>query len=563
MSPPINRLDALFTPSAFTPTGEQNDVIQAVRNGQSLVVKAFAGTGKTATAIEAAKRAGRRGRMIVFNNAVRRETQARMPANVDVFTGHGLAHDRVIKTSPQYQKKLDYILKSPRQNLNPGLVDKHLNIQPRPDLSCTNRYLAACAIETLDAFLVSAAKTPGTEHVPAKTLPLPLRLSGDAEAQREFTHLVVHLTEQLWLDMANERHGFPITHDGYLKVLQLREPELSGSDELWLLDEYQDTNPVLDHLIAQQAGQKIYIGDPYQQIYSWRGAVNAMQNQIAAGAEVMPLSESFRFNHQIAGAANILMGALGERTPLRGQPYNLSQMDLGRYHTVLVRNNMTLLTAAAECLNLRQDVYVPGKLSTETRLKAESGLALFEGRLDDVKVGNLKTLGSWGALVDAAKTLEQEFPEYQQIVDLISHYRGRLPELIRACNADFDASRAPRRRVTLITTHRAKGKEWNYLRLTDDLALTDSIIEKLHSRQALTIYEREQVHLLYVALTRAKKAIHIPPAIKKNLASLAHLSIDPNQGKALAVPPRQGPLDPAEVRARTAAFIARHRATNR
>lgn len=563
MSPPINRLDDLLTLPAFTPTDEQKSVINAVRDGQTIVVKAFAGTGKTATAIDAAIKSRRRGRMIVFNNAVRRETRTRMPASINVLTGHGLAHDLVIKPSALYQKKLEHILNTPRQNLNPGLVNKHLNIEDRPDLGCTSRYLAACAIETLNLFLVSDDTQPETRHVPAKSIPLPLRLAGDTERQAVFIQTVTNLTRQLWTDMASEHNRFPITHDGYLKILQLREIQISDPEEIWLLDEYQDTNPVLDHLIAQQAGQKVYIGDPYQQIYSWRGAVNAMQNQIAAGAEVMPLSESFRFNHQIAGAANILMGALGERTPLRGQPYNLSQMDLGRYHTVLVRNNMTLLTAAAECLNLRQDVYVPGKLSTETRLKAESGLALFEGRLDDVKVGNLKTLGSWGALVDAAKTLEQEFPEYQQIVDLISHYRGRLPELIRACNADFDASRAPGRRVTLITTHRAKGKEWNYLRLTDDLALTDSIIEKLHSRQALTIYEREQVHLLYVALTRAKKAIHIPPAIKKNLASLAHLSIDPNQGKALAVPPRQGPLDPAEVRARTAAFIARHRATNR
>ena len=50
----------------------------------------------------------------------------------------------------------------------------------------------------------------------------------------------------------------------------------------------------------------IYVGDAHQQIYAWRGAVNAMQQ--------MPLPESrlttsFRFGDAIADVANNLLGA--------------------------------------------------------------------------------------------------------------------------------------------------------------------------------------------------------------------------------------------------------------
>jgi hypothetical protein len=44
-------------------------------------------------------------------------------------------------------------------------------------------------------------------------------------------------------------------------------------------------------LRAQQC-QVIYVGDPYQQIYEWRGAVNAMEH---IRAPECALTESFRF----------------------------------------------------------------------------------------------------------------------------------------------------------------------------------------------------------------------------------------------------------------------------
>jgi hypothetical protein len=84
----------------------------------------------------------------------------------------------------------------------------------------------------------------------------------------------------------------------------------------------------------------IYVGDAHQQIYAWRGAVNAMQQ--------MPLHESrlttsFRFGDAIADVANSLLGALNETVPLLGNP-NVKSSVVNKPHTkmrdaILCRTN--------------------------------------------------------------------------------------------------------------------------------------------------------------------------------------------------------------------------------
>ena len=69
---------------------------------------------------------------------------------------------------------------------------------------------------------------------------------------------------------------------------------------------------MLGILLKQKSTQVIYMGDAHQQIYAWRGAVNAMQQ--------LPLPESrlttsFRFGDEIAQVANYLLGALDETVP--------------------------------------------------------------------------------------------------------------------------------------------------------------------------------------------------------------------------------------------------------
>ena len=74
--------------------------------------------------------------------------------------------------------------------------------------------------------------------------------------------------------MTDPREPVPLGHDGYLKLWALSNPMIPA--EFILLDEAQDSNGVVVGLLARQPAQVVLVGDRYQQIYEWRGAVNAM-----------------------------------------------------------------------------------------------------------------------------------------------------------------------------------------------------------------------------------------------------------------------------------------------
>ncbi len=86
-----------------------------------------------------------------------------------------------------------------------------------------------------------------------------------------------------------------------------------------LVDEYQDTNPVQDELVAllsRAHGRVFAVGDDDQGIYGWRGAqVENILNfeRRFAGAQVFRLEENYRSSGAILGVASRIVGEAGAR----------------------------------------------------------------------------------------------------------------------------------------------------------------------------------------------------------------------------------------------------------
>lgn len=69
-------------------------------------------------------------------------------------------------------------------------------------------------------------------------------------------------------------------------------------------------------ILRGQPSRRVYVGDPHQQIYQFRYAINGMAD--AGLSDELCLSESFRYGPELAAAANRLLALKGETRLVRG-----------------------------------------------------------------------------------------------------------------------------------------------------------------------------------------------------------------------------------------------------
>jgi superfamily I DNA/RNA helicase len=293
-----------------TLTDEQKAVVEAAKTGTHLKVVAFAGAGKTFTLVEVAKAlTGKRILYLTFSRALAKEAKQKFGRLADVMTNHALAYKEMGKL---FEKKpLRGSLFQARRQL----------AEDMPGLDCLLEWgfrdreeALFPVLETVNRFTQSEAETVTAEHIPDL-----LRLEIEAKGERfdDFAACLVPLAQRAWELLVDPETSYPVSHDVYLKLYQLSRPQLPY--DVILFDEAQDANPAMLGILLPQAAQRIFVGDPHQQIYAWRGAVNAMER--LDGQELL-LSQSFRFKEHIADEASELLYLFkGETRRVRGNPY--------------------------------------------------------------------------------------------------------------------------------------------------------------------------------------------------------------------------------------------------
>jgi hypothetical protein len=110
------------------------------------------------------------------------------------------------------------------------------------------------------------------------------------QEQDEVASLLLPFARKAWEDICFPAGKLPFKHDHYLKMWALTWPRLPYG--FILLDEAQDTNPVVEKVFLAQDAQRVCVGDPAQQIYAWRSARDVMTG---FPARHLYLTQSFRF----------------------------------------------------------------------------------------------------------------------------------------------------------------------------------------------------------------------------------------------------------------------------
>ncbi len=325
----------------MTPTEEQVAVVDAVEAGGALKVKAYAGAGKTSTLKLAAQALGRsRGLYMAFNKDIAAEAARKFPTNTRCRTAHSVAR---AATRPEISRKIDNPLEpSHHLAVRYGLGPLKLPTTIGKDLELSGSKVARMVADGVARFCRSAQPEPLAWHIPVESI-VP-----DDEAELLRASLLPFV-KRLWQEYIDPAAAGAITHDVYLKLWQLSRPRI-GADFI-LFDEAQDADGLMLSVLRAQQCQVIYVGDPYQQIYEWRGAVNAMD---FIKAPERALTESFRFGPAIAQMASRMLSLMDEDTPVRGQDHIASRIEHDsefgqhRYNAILCRKNATVLTHLAQ-----------------------------------------------------------------------------------------------------------------------------------------------------------------------------------------------------------------------
>lgn len=496
----------------LVPTAEQQRALKKFRSGRSVKISAFAGTGKTATLALLAGSRREHGLYLAFNRAIASEAAERFPRTVACRTTHALAWRDVQAARAFSNDKM-------KGSLQPRQLSELLGSKTRRfdgALGLTGVQQAHLLLRTLQRFCQSDAPRVRRRHIPQYG-----RLVGLGSAALDEVHAwVLVRAGRLWAQMTDPRSEVPLGHDGYLKLWALGRPRLPFA--YVLLDEAQDTNPVILDVLRDQEAQLVYVGDRHQQIYEWRGAVNAMEE--ISGCEEACLTASFRFGPEIAEVASEVLGTLGERRRLTGNPAMDSRIVPDEdTRTVLARTNATLVAEALDAARRELRPHVVGGVGDLQKLVGD----VFELKNGDpASCPELFGFGSWKEVVAFAE--DEEGEHLQPFVKLVhQHGEHKLWAAIR--NVVEDESEAD---VLLSTAHKAKGREWDAVRLTPDF----------WSRRLSPGHPdaMAEVRLFYVAMTRARRVLSVDPEMLGAFTA-GSWRTEPRKRRSRAAPERRAP----------------------
>lgn len=466
------------------PTGQQQDIIDAVRAGHPKVVaEALAGTGKTSTLVSlAALQVRRPGIYLAFNKSVQIEAAQRFPDWIHTTTAHGYAYQAVGKeyghrlpgnpaASRLGAKQMASIMKVKPASLSTGTINPTA--------------LTKMAQATVNVFLKSADPFITDQHIPARIFA--------HHSPTEIAFVVLPVARKIWDDLQSKTGKFRFTHDCYLKMWQLTDPHLPF--DYIMFDEAQDADPVISAVVdAQTTTQRIWVGDRHQAIYGWRGAIDSMSK--VKDAVRLPLTQSWRFGGAIADEANKWLEMMGSDFKVVGNPAIHSTIgDVEIPAAILCRGNGTALGWVLAM----HERSLPVCLAPGTK-DAGKDIERFAWAARDLMKGegtdhpDLCAFQDWGQLIKYVEE-EEDTADLKRMVNIIN--RVGVSQVIDAVRGCVTADRAI---VSIGTGHKAKGLEYKTVRVADDFVPPEEDVDEP---------DYEAMMLNYVTVTRAIERIQL------------------------------------------------------
>lgn len=503
----------------------QRDIFDWVINGRGdAVVQAVAGAGKTFTLVETAKLLkSNRAVFLAFNKHIAQQLQERLGSSMVAKTIHsvGLATLRKVMKKPIVDDNKYYdIGKAYAQGIADDLRRKYSVefrkwLESKEDNLRPEEPLSAAQVNSQLKQLSHYTKVTLTNEKDFNALEKMVNHFGCLDSSLDLKQLHYPL-------MSIFREGQQIAE---------REGIIDYDDMLWLpnrwnlypskcdwiaIDEAQDVSPAqLDLILKMRSlgGRMIWVGDKFQAIFGFAGAMNDSLDQIiaATNATVLPLSISYRCpTSHIKLAQEIVPSIESAPSAIEG---TVEYIAYDKVHEVIAEGDLVISRCTAPAVKLCIELIgkkIPARVRGRDIGKALTTIVKEVAAHPEFQF----TPRHFGYYLREyqdtriAKLMQKKNSESQ-----IESLRDRI-QGIWVCYEAFDCDNVldfcaeieqlfsdSRSSVMLSTVHRAKGLE------SDRVFILEPDKLPLRWKNQLDWQLEQEKNLVYVSRTRAKKAL--------------------------------------------------------
>ena len=435
-----------------------------INAGESIGITANPGSGKTYLLVQLAnKMSSHKILYIAFNSSIVREASRKFPSNVEVYTINSLSTKWAYKHTNMMNKK--------RAPYNAGLLSKSLNCD----------YLEAVKfLKDLTSWCQSNA-----------------RFDTDFAQSDLFNH---------YMDLLEEGK-IQWDFDVILKFYQLYAPEVTLHDyDYVFVDEVQDSNEVsIDIYSNKFTGiNKVFVGDPKQAIYGFRGSVNAF-TKLKLTME-LSLKETFRNSPEVVQQLNSFLKVYypSKYIPSMSQEAHIKKPEeFDIQLAVITRTNLGILEAIQTFNNSQIKLLTPmsNYIKEILSLYAICGV----GQLNEILPYHkyLKRFRTPKNIINYAK--KKNDTDLATKARVLSNFNYHEMKNIALLATQME-------KVTQCTTcignvFTFKGLEANKVTILSDFHNPSELQTQLQNGEIEESYYLEEINILYTALSRAAYSI--------------------------------------------------------
>lgn len=485
----------------FKPSKRQKAVISAAEKGESILINAVAGSGKTTTLkmiIDALPK-DKSILLMAFNKSIVKELQSKIKSpNVEIKTSHGLGYS-IMREKLRYLKIDKFKSKS---IVNQKCQEWGWNSE---DVSEIRADLINNTVKLVNFGKLFLAKSAG--DLCSLAVKYGMELIEDEcgkafevlEIENRVTKNEIDFADMIYFPARfPERYKFP-------------------KYDVVLVDECQDLSicqRTISNLVCKNEGQLIYVGDKLQSIYSFAGADAESFDEISKienrNITCLPLDICYRCGSDIIKEAqhyNPIIQAF-EKNDTGKVDYEASINDVSYEDLVLCRANMPLLKLCYSYIAQGKAAYIKGKDIGENlvnfikRSKKTTYLKFSKYRDTKLKMvyGKVRAQNPFMEHSDIIESMSYSLQKDKfDIIDLIVEEKcfKKMEDVINEIRNIFKNAGNG---ITLSTVHKAKGLEADRVFIVDY-----QLFDKFAARANRMKVKHQEDNLRYVAITRAKK----------------------------------------------------------